>query len=113
MLEHAIAPLERREHDQREALELEAGGGRAGQVPKVCFRPEVVPVRPGLGRVVEYKPDFRQKIAETWPQRLDDSLAQRDWGWRSEYDLDAMTRDMLRELRARMEPSEGLHPEGL
>ena len=37
---------------------------------------------------VEYRPDFRDDIARTWPQSVDDSAAQRDWGWRPSYDLD-------------------------
>jgi len=47
---------------------------------------------------VEYAPDFRQQIAATWPQRLDDSAARRDWGWRHVYDMDGMTADMLAQL---------------
>lgn len=43
-------------------------------------------------------PDERQKIAETWPKSIDDSTARKDWGWRHEYDLAAMTRDMLKNL---------------
>ena len=44
---------------------------------------------------VTYKIDFRQKIAETWPGSIDDSIARNEWGWKQEYDLDAMTKDML------------------
>lgn len=48
---------------------------------------------------VEYTPDFRQAIAETWPQSIDDSLAAADWDWEPEYDIDAMADDMVKELR--------------
>eukprot|EP01061_Rhynchopus_euleeides_P017217 TRINITY_DN28670_c2_g1_i3.p1 TRINITY_DN28670_c2_g1~~TRINITY_DN28670_c2_g1_i3.p1 ORF type:complete len:361 (+),score=150.86 TRINITY_DN28670_c2_g1_i3:46-1083(+) len=49
---------------------------------------------------VEYKPDFRQDIASTWPNSLDDSLAREHWGWTPEYDLDAMVVDMLTKVKA-------------
>lgn len=52
---------------------------------------------PGL--TVTYQPDFRQAIAETWPDSIDDSAARRDWGWSPAYDLDRMTREMLQKLR--------------
>jgi nucleoside-diphosphate-sugar epimerase len=53
----------------------------------------------------EYKPDFRQKIADSWPMSIDDSAAQKDWGWKPTYDLAAMTKDMIQKLSKRF--SEG------
>lgn len=50
---------------------------------------------------VRYKPDFRQQIADTWPNSIDDSAARNDWGWKPEYDLAGMTADMVRHLRER------------
>jgi nucleoside-diphosphate-sugar epimerase len=47
---------------------------------------------------ITYNPDFRQKIADNWPQSIDDSDARADWGWKPEYDLDAMTADMLTQI---------------
>ena len=44
---------------------------------------------------IDYKPDFRQAIADTWPRSIDDSVARRDWGLEIEIDLDKMTRIML------------------
>lgn len=45
-----------------------------------------------------YEPDFRQKIADTWPKKIDDSLATKDWGWQPDYDVSAMTKEMLKDL---------------
>lgn len=45
----------------------------------------------------------RQAIADSWPDNMDDTAAREEWGWRPAYDLDAMTDDMLRVLRARKE----------
>ena len=47
-----------------------------------------------------YKPDFRQAIANGWPQSIDDSKAQEDWNWKPDYDLDRMTADMLENLKS-------------
>jgi nucleoside-diphosphate-sugar epimerase len=47
---------------------------------------------------ISYSPDYRQKIADSWPQSIDDSKARVDWGWKPQYDLPKMTRDMLENL---------------
>lgn len=50
---------------------------------------------------VDYAPDFRQAIADSWPDGVDDTAAREDWGWNPSFDLDSMTRDMLEKLQAR------------
>lgn len=47
---------------------------------------------------ITYEPDYRQAIADSWPQSVDDSAARNEWGWSPTYDLDSMTRDMLEKL---------------
>ena len=47
---------------------------------------------------ISYNPDFRQKIADSWPASIDDSEARKDWGWKHEYDLERMTEVMLENL---------------
>ena len=49
---------------------------------------------------ISYKPDYRQDIANSWPQSIDDSVARKDWGWKEEFNLSAMTKDMLENLSA-------------
>jgi nucleoside-diphosphate-sugar epimerase len=47
---------------------------------------------------ITYSPDYRQPIAESWPQSIDDSVARKDWGWKEEYDLKRMVGDMMENL---------------
>lgn len=49
----------------------------------------------------EYKPDFRQQIADSWPRSLDDSVAREEWDWKPTYDISSMTTDMLEKLTIR------------
>jgi len=51
---------------------------------------------------VEYKPDFRQKIADSWPKSIDDSAARKDWDWKPDYDLTTMTKDMIEKLSKKL-----------
>ncbi|MDR2232289.1 MAG: NAD-dependent epimerase/dehydratase family protein [Tannerella sp.] len=77
----------------------------AFNVASMSFDPEII-----FNQIKKYKPDFtmeyhvdplRQKIAESWPDSLDDTCAREEWGWRPQYDLDSMTRDMLAKLSAK------------
>jgi nucleoside-diphosphate-sugar epimerase len=74
----------------------------AFNVTAMSFDPEII-----FNQVKKYIPDFtmeyqidplRQAIAESWPDSLDDTSAREEWGWNPQYDLDAMTRDMLEKL---------------
>jgi len=49
----------------------------------------------------DYKPDFRQAIADSWPKSIDDSAARKEWGWKPKYNLSSMTKDMLEKLGER------------
>jgi nucleoside-diphosphate-sugar epimerase len=51
---------------------------------------------------VEYKPDFRQQIADSWPRTIDDTAAREEWGWQPQFDLAAMVDDMLEKLSRKL-----------
>jgi len=51
---------------------------------------------------IDYSPDFRQEIADSWPKTIDDSLAREEWGWDPTYDLSSMTKDMIEILSKRL-----------
>lgn len=51
---------------------------------------------------ITYKPDFRQRIADSWPKSIDDKVAAKDWGWKHEYDLKKMTKIMLDEIKKKV-----------
>ncbi len=48
---------------------------------------------------ISYKPDFRQEIASSWSESIDDSIARRDWNWEPDFDLSLMTIDMIDHLK--------------
>ncbi|RNI36651.1 NAD-dependent epimerase/dehydratase family protein [Hanamia caeni] len=52
---------------------------------------------------ISYHPDYRQAIAQSWPQSIDDSLAREDWGWKPKYDLPALTAEMLKNVKKETE----------
>ena len=48
---------------------------------------------------IDYKPDFRQKIAESWPNSIDDSHARQDWNWKHQFNLEELTEKMINNLK--------------
>ena len=48
---------------------------------------------------ITYKPDFRQQIADSWPQSIDDSKARKDWNWQHKFDLKSMTESIIENLK--------------
>lgn len=51
---------------------------------------------------ITYKPDFRQAIADSWPQSIDDAEARKDWGWKEKYDLKGLVGNMLENLKEKV-----------
>ena len=51
---------------------------------------------------ISYEPDFRQKIADSWPDSINDSRAREDWGWKPEFDLNKMTQTILKGLKRQL-----------
>ena len=49
---------------------------------------------------IDYNPDFRQAIADSWPQSIDDNDAKKDWGWESSISLEEMTKIMIHNLKS-------------
>lgn len=54
---------------------------------------------------LDFAPDFREEIAASWPESIDDSAAQADWNWKPSYDLDSMTEAMLSNLKTKLQRS--------
>ena len=54
------------------------------------------------GFTCDFEPDFRQAIADSWPDSMDDSVARDDWGWEPEYDLSALVDTMLAGVRGKL-----------
>ena len=51
---------------------------------------------------MDYKVDFRQDIADTWPKSIDDSQSEKDWGWKNKFDLKSMTAEMIKGLKSKL-----------
>ncbi|HAR36616.1 MAG TPA: UDP-glucose 4-epimerase [Acidobacteria bacterium] len=59
---------------------------------------------------IDYRPDFRQAIADSWPESIDDSAAREEWDWQPDYDLARMTADMLRVLEEKRQQGKLVYP---
>jgi nucleoside-diphosphate-sugar epimerase len=91
---------------------MEADGSKlihrnAFNITAMSFDPEIL-----KDSIKKYIPEFemdynvdpiRQKIAQSWPDSLDDSAARKEWGWNPKFDLDSMTRDMIENLKIKLE----------
>lgn len=62
---------------------------------------EVTKLSPGFE--ISYEPDFRQQIADSWPQTIDDSRAREDWGWKSEFGTAEMAKQLYDNIKAKLE----------
>ena len=78
----------------------------SGSNPSGGFAPETI-----FAEIKKFKPEFemeydvdplKQSIADSWPDRLDDSAAREEWDWQPKFDITAMTQDMLEQLSLRM-----------
>lgn len=78
----------------------------AFNVASMSFDPEIL-----FAKIKEYYPDFTmryeinpvcQAIADSWPDKMDDSCAREEWGWKPDYDLDSMTKDMIKNLKLKL-----------
>lgn len=73
-------------------------------VSSMSFSPEELTSEIGKhvkGFTTDYDPDYRQEIADSWPRSIDDSVARQQWLWKPEYDLKAMTADMIEQLKVK------------
>ena len=61
------------------------------------------------GFTISYQPDFRQAIADSWPQSINDAEARQHWGWKPEYDLGKMTQDMIAQISLLKKQPAGSH----
>ena len=70
----------------------------------ISFTPEQLAneIKKNQAFEINYEPDFRQAIADSWPNSIDDSAAQKDWGWKQKFDLSSMVKIMLDEVDVSM-----------
>jgi nucleoside-diphosphate-sugar epimerase len=82
-----------------EQVKLRTGYNLSG----ISFDPEQIAAEVARhipGFTIDYAPDSRQAIADSWPRSIDDSTARADWGWKPQYDLKGMVDDMMANLKS-------------
>lgn len=89
-------------HADGEKLSIRSSYNLSG----MSFTPEELTIEiqkliPGFS--MAYAPDYRQAIADSWPASIDDSTARKDWGWQPTYDLEGLTRNMMENIRIKIE----------
>jgi nucleoside-diphosphate-sugar epimerase len=92
-----------------QVMEAEAGKisvRSSYNIGAISFSPQEIAAEikkhiPGFS--IRYRPDFRQKIADSWPSSIDDSVARSDWGWQPDFNLPDMTKDILANLKKKMQ----------
>ena len=102
----AIPDALRAVHELMEADPSKLKHRNAFNIASMSFAPEDVAAAiqkqmPAFTMEYEVNPTL-QAIADSWPDQLDDSAAQEEWGWKAKYDLDTMTTDMLENLKKRL-----------
>lgn len=93
-MEDAIRATTELMHAPKEQVKIRSSYNLAG----ISFTPETLAaeIRKHLPEFrISYQPDFRQEIADSWPNSIDDSLAKNDWGWQEKFGLQEMVKEML------------------
>jgi nucleoside-diphosphate-sugar epimerase len=98
MMEDAIRATIELMEAPAESVKIRSSYNLAG----MSFTPESISAeiaRHLPGFTISYRPDFRQQLADSWPDSIDDSAARTDWGWKPQFDLSRLTEKMLSEIR--------------
>jgi nucleoside-diphosphate-sugar epimerase len=98
------AAVELMDADPKRLVHRNAFNVTAMQLTPAGMAAEIRRHVPGFEIAYEVDP-VRQRIAESWPRRMDDAAAREEWGWRPEYDLARMAEDMIEHLSARFAPA--------
>ena len=74
---------------------------RSSDPKDIRLRSSVMIEHNGTNLVIDSGPDFRQQIADSWPNSIDDSVARNDWNWKEQFTIAEMTSEMITQIRKR------------